>query len=169
MRKICLVSVVLFVAFVGSLRAQSSEKYQALFIYNFTRYIEWPSNSSSEFTVGVIGKSSVYNELMGIAEGRKVGSQTIKVKKFASAAEVSNCQILFVSSDASSQVASIAQALASKNTLIITERLGLISKGAGINFVLDEGKQKFQMSKSNLQKTGLKVNAQLVDMALLVD
>lgn len=169
MRKISLVSLVLFIAFVGSLSAQSSEKYQALFIYNFTRYIEWPSNSSSEFVVGVVGKSTVYNELMTIAEGRKVGSQTVKVKKFASAAEVSNCQILFVSSDVSSQVPALSQSLASNNTLIITNRMGLINKGASINFVLEEGKQKFQMSKSNLQKTGLKVNAQLVDMALLVD
>jgi hypothetical protein len=56
-----------------------------------------------------------------------------------------------------------------RNTLIITERNGLISKGAGINFVMNDGKQKFQLSKINLQKSGLKVNAELVDMAVLVD
>lgn len=169
MKKISLISLVLLAGVVGSLSAQSSEKYQALFIYNFTRYIEWPATNSSEFVVGVLGKSSVYSELLTIAEGRKVGIQTIKVKRFASASEVDNCHILFVSTEASAQVASLSPALISKNTLIITERSGLISKGAGINFVLDEGKQKFQMSKTNMQKTGLKVNAQLADMALLVD
>lgn len=169
MKKISLVSVMLLVALVGSLCAQSSEKYQALFIYNFTRYIEWPSANSSEFTIGVLGKSSVYKELVTLAEGRKVGAQTIKVKKFASAAEIDNCNIVFVSSEASSQVAAISSSTQSKNTLIITERYGLISKGAGINFIEEDGKQKFQMSRSNLQKNGLKVNNQLVSLATLVD
>lgn len=169
MRKISLVSIMLLVALVGSVNAQSSEKYQALFIYNFTRYIEWPSANSSEFTIGVLGKSSVYNELINIAEGRKVGAQTIKVKKFASAAEINNCHIVFISSDASSQIAAISSSAPGKNTLIITERYGLISKGAGINFIEEDGKQKFQMSRSNLQKTGLKVNNQLVSLATLVD
>lgn len=169
MRKISLVSVMLFAAFVGSLCAQSSEKYQALFIYNFTRYIEWPSANSAEFTIGVLGKSSVYKELVTVAEGRKVGTQTIKVKKFASASEIGNCQIVFVSSDASAQVAAIASSSQGNNTLIITERYGLISKGAAINFIEDDGKQKFQMSRVNMQKTGLKVNNQLVNLATLVD
>jgi hypothetical protein len=169
MKKISLVGLMLFVGLLGTLNAQNNEKYQALFIYNFTRYIEWPSNGSSEFVIGVIGRSNIYNELIAVADGRKVGTQTITVKKFTSASEVSSCQILFISGDASAQVSSLSPALSGKNTLIITERSGLISKGAGINFVINDGKQKFQLSKVNLQKSGLKVNAQLVDMAVLVD
>lgn len=169
MKKIVLVGFLVFVGLLGKLQAQSSERYQALFIYNFTRYIEWPSNGSSEFVVGVIGKSRVYDELVAVVSGRKVGALNISVKKFTVANEVGACQILFVSNDASSLLPALTAAMNGKNILIITERNGLISKGAGINFVMNEGKQKFQLSKINLQKSGLKVNAELVDMAVLVD
>lgn len=152
-----------------ALTAQDTNRYKALFIYNFTRYIEWPSNGTQDFVIGILGKSPVYNELVAIADKKNVGTQTISLKKFSSASEVTQCSILFIGSDASSQVASLSASTQGKNTLIITERSGLINKGAGINFVLDDGKQRFELSKTNMAKTGLKVNTQLIEMAMVVD
>jgi hypothetical protein len=169
MKKSLVVLVLAILGFTGNLNAQSQSKYQALFIYNFTRYIEWPSSGTQEFVIGVIGKSGIYNELLGVAEGKRVGNKSIKVKKFNSADEIGTCNILFVSNEVSSSLATFATTVQSKNTLIITERPGLINKGAGINFVLDDGKQKFELSKSSINRAGLKVNAQLVEMALLAD
>ncbi len=167
-RKFFLVfSFVLFL-FHGLL-AQNNIKYQALFVYNFTRYIEWPSTSSSEFVIGVVGKSSIYDELQSVTQGKLVGSQSIKVKKVQNINEMGFCNILFISSEISSQVPQLASQIKDNNTLIITERSGLINKGAGINFVINEGKQKFEISKLNLEKRGLKVNKQLVDMAISND
>ena len=164
--------IILFISallFSSSIFAQNADRYKALFIYNFTRYIEWPSNGSPDFVIGILGKSIVANELINIADKKIVGTQTITIKKFSNATDVTQCNILFISNDASSQVASITAAMQNKNTLIITDRPGLINKGAGINFVLDDGKQKFELSKTNLAKTGLKVNTQLMEMATVVD
>jgi hypothetical protein len=169
MKKTFIVLLLSNLLFYSSSFAQNTERYKALFIYNFTRYIEWPSNGSSDFVIGILGKSSVLNELINIADKKIVGTQTITIKKFTNTSEVSQCNILFIGNDASSQVASISASMQSKNTLIITERPGLINKGAGINFVLDEGKQRFELSKTNMQKTGLKVNTQLMEMAMVVD
>ena len=168
MKKNLLLVVVLAFAGITGVFAQA-EKYQALFMYNFTRYIEWPSNWTQEFVIGVVGRSSVYDELMSIANGKRVGSQTIVIKKFSNASEVAPCQILYVSGEVSSRVSELATSLQPKNTLIITSRPGLTEKGAGINFVIDDGKQKFELSRKNVQKSGLKVNNQLADMAMLID
>jgi hypothetical protein len=166
-RKFFLVfSFVLFL-FHGLL-AQNNIKYQALFVYNFTRYIEWPSTSSSEFVIGVVGKSNIYDELQSVTQGKLVGAQSIKVKKIQNINEMGFCNILFISREISSQVPQLASQI-KDNTLIITERDGLINKGAGINFIINEGKQKFELSKLNLEKRGLKVNKQLVDMAISND
>lgn len=168
MKKCAFLSVLILGVILG-IKAQSPTKYQALFVYNFTRFIEWPSNSSSEFVIGVLGKSSIYNELQNLASSKKVGNQTIVIKQFSNPSEVLSCQILFVSNDAVSQVSQMAASFQSKNTLIITDRAGSTGKGAGINFVNDDGKQKFEISKSNVDKTGLKVNKQLLDMAMATD
>ena len=168
MKKYALITMMSLCGLVG-MNAQSATKYQALFVYNFTRFIEWPSNGSNEFVIGILGKSAIFSDLQSVTASKKVGSQTIVVKKFTNASEVVPCQILFVSSEVSSQISQLAASLQSKNTLIITDRPGSTSKGAGINFVIDEGKQKFEISKSNVDKTGLKVNKQLVDMAMVTD
>jgi hypothetical protein len=167
-RKFVLVfSFVLFL-FQGLL-AQNNIKYQALFVYNFTRYIEWPNNSSSEFVIGVVGKSNIYDELQSVTQGKVVGSQSIKIKKVQNVNEMGYCNILFISNDVSSQVSQLAAQIKDNNTLIITERAGLINKGAGINFIINDGKQKFEINKMSLEKRGLKVNKQLVDMAVSND
>jgi|WetSurMetagenome_2_1015567.scaffolds.fasta_scaffold493986_1 hypothetical protein len=169
MKRSLVVFMLACLCFAGKITAQSQVKYQALFVYNFTRYIEWPSYGSQEFVIGVLGKSNIYNELQGIAGGKRVGTKSIVVKKFTSADEISSCQILFVSGEVSSSLSSFASTMQNKNTLIITERQGLINKGAGINFVLDDGKQKFELSRTALNKSGLKVDNQLVDMAMIAD
>jgi hypothetical protein len=149
--------------------AQSTARNQALFVYNFTRYIQWPSMNSQEFVIGVLGKSDIYNELQTLAANKKMGSSAIAVKQYNNVSDIGRCQILFVSSEVSSQVTQLATQFQSKNTLIITERSGLSRKGASICFAIEEGKQKFEISKSNIAKTGLMVNNQLLDMAILTD
>jgi hypothetical protein len=149
--------------------AQNSARYEALFVYNFTRYIQWPNSSSQEFVIGVLGKSDILNELQSVTANKKIGSSSIVVKQFHNASEIGKCQILVVSDEASAQVTNLASQLHGKNTLIITERPGLSKKGASICFAIEDGKQKFEISKNNVAKNGLMVNNQLLDMGIVVD
>ncbi|MBR5642849.1 MAG: YfiR family protein [Salinivirgaceae bacterium] len=56
------------------------EKFKALFMYNFTKYIEWPQNKQSgDFVIGVIGNPAIVGELNAIAQRKTVGSQAIKI------------------------------------------------------------------------------------------
>ena len=168
MKRYALIVMMSLGGLVG-MNAQSVTKYQALFVYNFTRFIEWPSNGSNEFVIGILGKSEIYSDLQSVTASKKVGAQTIVLKKFSNPSEVVSCQILFVSSEVSSQISQLATSMQSKNTLIISDRPGSTNKGAGINFVIDDGKQRFEISKANVDKTGLKMNKQLVDMAMVTD
>jgi hypothetical protein len=169
MKKKLFYVAMLFILLAQGVSAQSSARYQALFVYNFTRYIQWPSLGSQDFVIGVLGKSQIFSELQTVTANKKTGSNSIVVKQFSSAGEIANCQILIVANEASSQVPQLAALLQSKNTLIITERSGLSKKGASICFTVDDGKQRFEISKSNVEKTGLMVNNQLLEMAIVTD
>ena len=169
MKKKFIYLIVLFFGVAPGMFAQNEAHFQALFVYNFTRYIQWPASNSQEFVIGVLGKSSIYKELTNVASQKKIGSSTIVVKQYSNPSEIGKCQILIISGEASSQVAQLAAEFQGKNTLIITERPGLSKKGAGICFALEDGKQRFEISKSNLEKNGLLVNNQLLDMAIQTD
>ena len=55
-----------------------------------------------------------------------------------------------------------------KSTLIITDKAGLASKGAGINFIVQENKQKIELNRSNIERYKLKVASSLVELAIQV-
>ena len=104
-------------------------KIKTVFIYNFTNYIQWPENyNSGDFVIGVYGDSPMINELNSLATKRKVGGQTIKVKKFNTIGEIQNCHILFIESGKSSEITGIINKIVGNNTLLISEKAGMTNK-----------------------------------------
>ena len=159
----------LVTAFVFTSKAQA-DKLQAFFIYNFTKYIEWPADyQSGNFEILVLGNSTIDIYLKEIALSKKVGNQTIEIKKISSAGEISKCHILFISKEKSGELQNVISKIGSNNTLIITEKDGLASAGAAINFVIISDKQKFELNKRNVTKYGLKINNQLDGLAIIVN
>jgi hypothetical protein len=57
----------------------------------------------------------------------------------------------------------------SKSTLIVTDKAGMAKKGAAINFIYADNKQKFELNKSNIEKYDLKVSQSLVKLSIEVE
>lgn len=145
-------------------------KFKALFMYNFTKYLEWPSTQQQgDFVIEILGNSPIISELEIIAQKRKVGIQKIKVRKIASLAESHNANILYIPRNRSSFVNPAIKQFRNKGTIIITDKPGLVSLGAGINYVKVDGKQNFEVSKNNIEQQGLKVNSTLLSLGLAVE
>lgn len=142
---------------------------QAMFIYNFSRLIEWPAEyKTGPYIIGVIGSCQTLNDLESFTTGKSVGSQPIAVKKFNSVDEISSCQILFVPFSKTKDLAMIVPKLQNKSTLIITEKNGAVENGSAINFLIIEDKLKFEIKPSNITKYNLKVSSKLSEMAFKV-
>ena len=80
--------------------ANSEAKIKAVFLYNFTRFVEWPARSfSSEtapFVIGIIGEDPFGAYIEQAIVGEKVNSHPIVIRRFNSIAEIEDCHILFV-------------------------------------------------------------------------
>ncbi len=141
-------------------------KAQTLFIYNFSRLIEWPANyRSGPFVIGVIGAVEVTMELELYTKGKKVGTQDINIVRFKTTKEITNCHILFVPFDKTKQMPEILGMLNDKSTLIITEKSGALEEGSAINFVIIEDKLKFELKPENAVKLGIKFSSKLQEMS----
>jgi len=107
----------------------------SMMVYNFTRYVQWPNESGSgEFVIGVIGNTEVFNTLNAWYGGKPRGSRTYVIKKFNSAAEVSDCHVLYVDKSKSGDFDVISDKVKGKGTLLITDKNGLGARGSTINF-----------------------------------
>ena len=141
-------------------------KAQTLFIYNFSRLIEWPANyRTGPFVIGILGTSEVANELVIYTKGKKVGTQDITIMHYKTPQEIANCHILFVPYSRTKQMPELIGALGGKSTLIITEKNGALDEGAAINFVILGDKMRFELKPENATKFGIKFSSKLQEMS----
>jgi hypothetical protein len=142
-------------------------RVHCIYIYNFTRYIQWPADySSGDFVIGVLGDSPLLEELDKLAATKTVNGRRIVITKYKSPPK-KGCHILFIPEEKSDALSS-ALNTCDKNTLIVTEKAGMARIGSFINFVSAEGKPKFELNTSALDKTELKVMTELKTIAILI-
>lgn len=166
MKKIFTTFIALFLMSAAYMQT-TIPKAQTLFIYNFSRLIEWPANyRTGNFVIGILGTTEVASELEAYTKGKKVGTQNIEIIRYKAPAEIQTCHILFVPFARTKQVAEVIASMNGKSTLIITEKSGALDDGAAINFVILQDKMKFELKAENANKFGIKFSSKLQEMSL---
>ena len=165
-RKLTLIAIFIFFS-VRIFSQTSVAQAQAVFIYNFTRFIEWPKEYwTGDFKIGIYGSSELYDDLKSFTSGKIVGQQPISILKFSKLDDIADCHILFVAYGKTKDMDAIVSKLGSFKTLIITEKNGALETGSAINFVIADDKLKFELKIGNATKYGLKINSKLEEMAI---
>jgi YfiR/HmsC-like len=142
---------------------------KAVFIYNFTKYIEWDNlNSENNFIIGIMGSSALDGSIEAIAKTNFVKNKKIILKHFSSPEDISYCHILFIPREYSLPVKTVSEKV-DKKVLIVGEKPGAARQGASINFVLINDKLKFEISQEAISSAGLKASSQLLKLAIMVD
>src|SRR3977135_4454540 len=92
--------VLLLMVLLCSFRGQEpSDEYtiKGMFIYNFTRYIDWsPGKAGNTFVIAVLGRSEIIKSLQQITANKKVNNGLILVRAVTSLSEAADCQIVFI-------------------------------------------------------------------------
>ena len=149
----------------------TNSKFKAVFLYNFTRYFEWSDNKKvGNFVIYVIGKNeNLISELKTLASKKKVGNQDIEIKNSYAFDATINANIVFLLSDLSKSLADLTSKNKSKSTLVVAENANACKAGSSINFVVVENKLKFEYSKNNALKAGLKTNDDIKALAINIE
>jgi hypothetical protein len=146
-----------------------NEKFKALFLYNFTKYVDWPtSQKTGDFIIGVLGNSSISDALNTIASKQMVGNQKISVKVFSKAEDIDQCNIVFIPASKSSSLGAVLSKVSGKHVLVIGDKAGMASQGASLNFLYDGDKLKYEVNKANIERHGLAVNPTLISLGIEV-
>jgi hypothetical protein len=144
-------------------------RFHSLFIYNFTKYIEWPENKKSgDFVIGVLGKSDITENLVRMAEMKTVGEQKIQVSVVNDIAAISDCHILFLPQSESNKLDDVLDQANKGSVLVVSERNGLGKRGSAINFIIESGKWRFELNLSAFEKSNLKVSGELVKLGKVI-
>ncbi len=170
MRSKCKNYLIFLLFFIGIVNLQAQEeKYIGLFVYNFTKYFDWPEDmKDGDFIIEVLGHQSVFEELLKVTANKKIGTQNIVVKNHTTPEPISKCHMVFIGHWQSRHLSVILNKLNNHPTLIITEMEGLLDKGSAINFIIRDGTIKFEMRTSNVTAHKIKTDPRIRELAYRV-
>lgn len=140
---------------------------KAAYIYNFARFVEWPAGTAGgPIRIGVLGHGDLASPLEETVRGKSVGGRAIKITPIASAAEAECCEILLIEHSESKHEKEIAQALAGKPVLTVSDEEGASRNGVIIAFQLVDESVRFQINQDAATRAGLKISSQLLKVAV---
>ncbi len=156
--------------------AQSQEltEYQvkAAFIYNFAKFVEWPGDAFTEsaapLRICVLGENPFGQELMRVANGKKIGGHDLLVSNLSEAHQARGCHVLFVSSSERGRIAQVLEATRGASVLTVGEPADFLRHGGIIRFVVDEGKVRFEVNLTASEKARVKISSKLLTLARAV-
>jgi len=150
----------------GSTGGDGNEyQVKAMFVFNFTKYVEWPDGRSANvFTVGVIGESEIIEHLERIASQKKIGEKRIAIKLLSPDSD-EYCDIVIISKTHLNKLDQVEKRYAGKGVLIISDES---PRSAAINLVTRDNKIRFEINQSLAKAGGVKISSQLLSLAVEV-
>lgn len=147
----------------------SEYQVKAAFLYNFTKYVEWPdsafADAGSPFVIGVVGRDPFGSALDRTVDGRTVNGRSIEVRRFRRAEDVSGAHILFVSDSESDRVAKIIEHLGNAHTLVVGDMDEFLERGGTINFLIEDSRVRFEINTDASDRAGLTISSKLLALA----
>ena len=155
----------------GYAQEKSAAEYQlkAVFLYNFTQFIDWPANAfnnpESPFIIGILGDDPFGPYLDDVVAGEKIGSHPIQVKRFNDLKSASSCHMLYINSSDREWVRNILAALSEKNILTVSDEPFFNNLGGIIRFYTEDKKIRLQINLVRSKAAQLAISSKLLNLA----
>ena len=147
-------------------------RVKAAFLYQIAGYVEWPTHAfpspETPVTIGVLGAETLAEELSRIARGRMIGNRRIAVRQVAEPVSLDGVQILFIGQERRSLIAGLARKASERAVLVVTESEGALAEGSMVNFVLVDGRVRFEVGLDVVRRSGLTLSSRLLAVAVQV-
>jgi YfiR/HmsC-like len=157
--------------------ASDSSEYliKAGFIYNFAKFVEWPSTAfadqDSPIVIGVIGVDPFGSLIDRIVEDKKIGSRGFVIKRFRwgkDLKDLKDCKILFVSPSERAHIDEILQLVKGLPILTVGETPGFAERGGIIRFTLEDNRVRFEVNVEAARHADLNISSRLLTLAKII-
>jgi hypothetical protein len=165
------VALALALAMPASIPAQAPNEYEveAAFLFNFTRFVDWPQSSASGlFCIGIAGADPFGGALEEAVKGRSAGGHAIAVKHFKPGEESAACEIVFISGADARKMRAALGRLQHAAVLTVGEGSGFCHSGGVIAFEIEDNKVRLEINPDAAQRARLQISSKLLSLATLV-
>jgi hypothetical protein len=153
--------------------APSESQVQAVFLFNFSRFVEWPAQTfaapTDPFVIGIIGSDPFGGRLDEAVRNERIDGHPLTVRRFQSASEVEHCQILFIDRSEMGRLGQILAALDHHSTLTVSAADGAAQRGVMIQFANENSRIKLRINVDSARAAGLTISSKLLRPAEIVE
>ena len=153
---------------------EGATEYQvkAVFLYNFSHFVEWPPQTfatpTEPFVIGILGSDPFGARMDEAVRGELIDQHPLVIRRFHTADEVTNCQILFIDRSEGAHVRPILAALDHRNTLTVADLDGAAVHGVMIEFSTENNRIKLRINAEAAKAAGLTISSKLLRPAEIV-
>ena len=142
---------------------------KAAFLFNFGKYVTWPSLTGENFTICILGQDPFGATLDSIVAGETLGGKPAVVRRIRGAQDASPCQVVFISSSEEAHLQPTLAALEkSGNALTVSDMPDFVQHGGMIQFVDEGNRVRFVVNLGVARKAGLVLSSELLKVAKVV-
>jgi len=175
-----LISVILVIVFfangsiaLAELRDPREYAIKASYIYNFTKFIHWPEEvdrkiNDSGLTICVAGENPFGKLLVKLEKKYRAKGKKILIKYRVSSKEMPECQVLFIDRSKNKHLEHILAQVKDYPVLVVSDTPRFAERGVGINLFLRGNKIRFEINKQAIDRSGLRVSSELLNLAKIV-
>jgi hypothetical protein len=157
-----------------SAEAPAFDEYQvkAAFLYNFAKFVEWPTGTFASSTdpigICIVGQNPFGSVLENMVRGKKVGDRAVAVRRFPDTLQTSQCQILFIGAAEWKRTRALLDAVKSPGILTVGETDDFTDLGGMIAFRLDGPRVRIKVDLQTAERGHLRISSKLLSLAEIV-
>ncbi len=147
-------------------------RLKAAFLYNFTKFAEWPAQSFS--TAGaplelcIAGDNPFRGALAAATAGKRIHARPLKIKPVAGIKNLDGCHVLFVGPMTKRQMARLILATRKRPILTVSESAEFARAGGIIHLKTVNKKVRFVINLDSAKRAGVKFSSKLLRLAEIV-
>ena len=157
---------------VDAAAAPSEDQVEAVFVFNFSHFVEWPPQAfaapSDPFIIGILGSDRFGAHLDEVVRGEQINGHPLQVQRFHSLADIERCQILFIDRSESGRISQILAALNGRSTLTVSQADGAAEHGVMIQFAVEDSRVRLRINVESARAAGLTISSKLLRPAAIV-
>lgn len=142
---------------------------KAAFLFNFTRFIHWPASAyasaDSPFVIGIVGNDPFGTYLDDLVNGELADGHRIIVRRYAEGADLTGCQLIFISAGDAARLKVILSAIGQQQVLTVGDADSFTSSGGMVRFFKENNRIKIEIRLNTVKTAQLDVSAKLLQLA----
>jgi hypothetical protein len=155
-------------------RAESLElQVKAAFLFNFAKFVEWPTDSRSAGASGslafcVFGDEALFSALTQSLVGKTINGRALIARQVGGPRGVQRCDIAFIGSAEKKRMDEVLDGFAGAGVLSISDLNQFARHGGMIEITRNADKFAFAVNIDAVNRNGLRISSKLLQLAEVV-